>query len=150
MAKRKDLEKRTFLGEPIYFSQKMDDEKLVKFLDIYSKTKNKTKAAKAIGITYRTILKLEEKSEEFRQLMKEAADAYADDLLEDIRAWMEKKKSASAGLKLLGKLKPDEYGQKTTHDVNIKVGVLEMPVGENQLERVVEYEEATIVDDDER
>ena len=135
-----DDSKKTLFGEEIPQQSKIHDGNIDKYLNVYAKTNCLSKAARAIGVNNRTVYFLRERSKRFVEAEKHALESHIDRIYQAVVKEVEKG-DATNGLKLLAKLDPARFGDKVTVEHNHNLGVMRVPVGESQLERIQEYAE---------
>ena len=132
---------KTFLGNPVPNSQKLTDENLPRYIKAFARTGSVSKAARAIGMDRRSIYYIRERYPEFAQMESDAFNDHVEKIYESVvKEIMDG--DATNGMRMLAKLDPERFGEKKTIDINqnIKVGVVEIPMGESKLERISEKE----------
>jgi len=108
---------------------KITEEQKEKAIDIYAQTGNMTEAAKAVGLSRRTLEREKQRSRTFKELMTNAKAIYCDSLetiLDNRIRSAEYDRDKASALLLMFKMKaemPDKYRERIDHKVesNIKI-----------------------------
>jgi len=124
-------------AEPKRGRRRRPDDWPATFLDVYAKTGSKTKAAKAAGVSVKTVRRHEQEDEAFAEQLADATHAWVEQLESILVEQGRHKNNAIAILALLKRFAPTLYEDKLRIDANVKARHAVAPITHEAAEQLL-------------